>query len=366
MSGFEKHPYRWKVMLAPEAKSRKLISKGEEASVYLTKFKNPFLSKKVLVERICDVSLSGMRLEEGNAAVEIEKKNPPFQLLQSFFPQSFFLKGTFPSIRFDSFHGQFLFYYSLRLAHTLFPDNFPLVRALRFSSYMHGTFSHIYSDFVPDLNDAIPRKAKIFSQYMKISNPEKQASFKRDADATEHLICPRLKKDVSKIGKAGLILAHPETNYHFTKKGCVFFEINGIDLKKLISYIENIGDSGVKKKAKIYLSLLLATVVDYNMFIFLNQYRQKHLAAHGHEPQELREDAISFFVNNLYGKKEFIRFMLDIADDKGFSTKVRLNPLFSLIKESDYLKGGGFTFLRDYLGNTFLHMHLMKIIQREK
>lgn len=139
---------------------------------------------------------------------------------------------------FDIKHGANIFY-SAKYYHPLYhamkflshlyakkvlPDHFPFFHELR---VYHGkkTVYSSYSDFVPDQTDTLVRKAVARKRYYKENDP----SIRLESDEIENILHPELKEAIGKLVQAGIVIHHPEANFHFNGN-IVFFDIDGLFL----------------------------------------------------------------------------------------------------------------------------------------
>lgn len=122
---------------------------------------------------------------------------------------------------------------SLRFARSLFPDNFVNMHELRISARAGGKLaSAMYSDYVADETGVIPRRAEFFRKFYETKDIGRQEQIQQDAMRSEHESCASLS-EVSRIMElSGIIVPHPEANYHVSGGKVVFFEVLGLDLPK--------------------------------------------------------------------------------------------------------------------------------------
>ncbi|MEM4554589.1 MAG: hypothetical protein QXT25_01945 [Candidatus Anstonellaceae archaeon] len=319
---------------APQLKidKKKHIFTGDEAKVSKVTLSRPFFGKNVLVER----------------KMEINKNQNPVLSPKVFF---FYESGNLPRTvaLSNSIHGQLLHYYSLKLAAALFESNFPKMRAVRFSCKGSRIFSSIYSDFVPDENAVIPRKAKAMKKYYSLDESRRQ-QFKLMHEANEIKLCNKLLPSLVEISNAGFVLSYPLTNYHFAKGNCVFFEVDGIILDKLILHLDLLPQTSlqVKRRACAYLALVLATAIHAQVSNFVSLYGVKRLEEEG--------ENLVFFYNNYFDNfASFARLMVRLATDKKFAVGGRPFLLFEL----GYAKNAiPFDFLKYNLN--FFHIFLLE------
>jgi hypothetical protein len=142
---------------------------------------------------------------------------------------------------------------SLLFAGAVFPDNVVRMRELRISVLQAAT----YSDYVPDDNGVIARRAAAMREFYRAvsgseGESESQLRIKQEADEEERRLNPGLVEAAEKMREAGIIIAHPEANYHVAGSRTVFFEISGLDIKDALS-----ASSGNERALKL-LSLIYA------------------------------------------------------------------------------------------------------------
>ncbi|VVB65904.1 Uncharacterised protein [Candidatus Gugararchaeum adminiculabundum] len=149
-------------------------------------------------------------------------------------------------------------YLALKLAGTVFPENFVRVRSLRVIEEEGKLFSVISSDYVGDTSGVIERrnlsKGEFYAAYF---GGKRQAAYDlRDAaDSEERMRTPGLVQAIAKVQAAGIILEHPEANYHVDEKGnVVFFEVKKIDVDGIVGAINRMPEGKQKDLANIYLA----------------------------------------------------------------------------------------------------------------
>ncbi len=130
---------------------------------------------------------------------------------------------------------------SLRFARSLFPDNFVDMHELRISTKAGGKLaSAMYSDYVPDETGVIPRRAEFFRLFYGTKDSWRQEQIRQDATRTEHESCATLTEVSRMMGLSGIIVPHPEANYHVSDGKVVFFEVLGIDLPKAFAAVDGL------------------------------------------------------------------------------------------------------------------------------
>lgn len=165
------------------------------------------------------------------------------------------------SLPFTSIHERYLVrgirryhlikYQALRLAAVLFPDNF--VRAERL--HVNGRRYWMYSRHVPDENGAMGRVQDARRRYRASKDDAEREGIRSESDVTERRLNPELRPLAFKLAVLGITVAHPEANYHVSAGKTVFFEIEGLDLMRVIAYMDGMEGMG---EALSHVSMLLA------------------------------------------------------------------------------------------------------------
>ncbi len=221
-----------RIMPAPQIAKREHICNGEEARVSRVWTRNmPWLDG--LVERKQQIGRHTGRektLFHGNDATN--------------------------SIDDSQAHYHYFNYTALKLGRTLFPENFPDLRAHRvFGERGKQVFAY-YSAFIPDTTGVIGRRAGNISRYYAIETLEARKEMRAEADARERLSSSALCRGMDALGKAGIVLDHPEANYHEDGKGnAVFFEVQGLDVPKLVSALKCLSQGRKKERAHLFLAM---------------------------------------------------------------------------------------------------------------
>jgi hypothetical protein len=130
-------------------------------------------------------------------------------------------------------------FFSLRLAKALFPESFPECKEIRFFARSGRRLAAAYSGFVEDENGVVARRANNMRQYYRILHPQKDTerfeharAFRTQCDERENTLNPALAPLVRRICTSGIIISHPEANYHMQNGKTVLFEANGIRLMR--------------------------------------------------------------------------------------------------------------------------------------
>ena len=160
-------------------------------------------------------------------------------------------------------HYHYFNYTALRLGKVLFPENFPDICAhYIFKERGKPVFAY-YSDFIPDTTGVIGRRAGNISRYHAIGKLDDRKEMRAKTDAHERLSSKALCSGMEALGRAGLVLNHPEANYHEDARGnAVFFEIDGLDLRKMISTLNALPEGKRKENAHLYLAMNYAIFLD--------------------------------------------------------------------------------------------------------
>ncbi|MCX8198246.1 MAG: hypothetical protein N3F07_03600 [Candidatus Micrarchaeota archaeon] len=317
---------------APKASSRLLLGSSESSKIFRTSFNPTFFSKKVLLEKISETTPPEAKFKD-------YPKSSLLLLMQiskeaSYLCKEFFLENRVNccNIFMNSFHGQLSQYYALQLAKILFPKNFPKAVALRFSGSNEESFAHLY--FIPP-------------QSLQLGKQEDSPKSLR----------PKPNSEAQKIRKAGImvsassILCREEGSF-------VFHEVDGVVLSKLLPAIQKLPE-GQKAKAKLYLSLLLASYIDHAVSLFVHEIRPRRIREFSQDPLEFDRE-LKHLVENVFCKGEALRLMLDFALGKAHASRENKDAIFGAIRDSDYLKGGAWEFLRNQLASPLYISHLMK------
>ncbi len=123
---------------------------------------------------------------------------------------------------------------SLCLGGCLFPDNFVKVHELRFFDRGKNRFAATYSDFVPDRNGVIKRRAEAMRRYYNEKSKRGRDNVRKEHDKIEIRANPELSALAARILDSGLHIPHPEANYHLSDGKIVFFELADVDIVKCI------------------------------------------------------------------------------------------------------------------------------------
>ena len=171
-----------------------------------------------------------------------------------------------------AFSNTLAYYYfaftSLNLAKRLFPENFPAVHAYRIFKEDGQLCFSIYSEFVRDDTDTVPRISEARRRWNEIESLDRAKIFRRVQDKAERALNPVLVSLAPKIKRKGITLCHPEANYHVQNGKTVFFEVAELDALKIVEAIENLPDGRQREEAKLYtvasaLSLMSSSVRFY-------------------------------------------------------------------------------------------------------
>jgi|GEM_PF-6755392 len=232
---------------AVKASSRTKICAGEEATVFrINKTSNPFF--RALAER------------NGIAERRPVQDGSGERILKYIWSEQ---EGASTEYVSGEVYWQMLNFYSMRLANVLFPQNFPKVHALRFCIGQDKKIgARLYTEFVPDENGALARKIDTLKKYRRLSSAGEEWESLRDAaDTIERLSCGGLEDAAKRVRAAGLMMYHPEMNYHERDGVPVFFEVDGIVLKELVEHICGMPESRQKTRAKAAFAMLLGAII---------------------------------------------------------------------------------------------------------
>ena len=231
--------------LPPNASKAK-IHHGTEAAVSRVSCANPFFNG--LAERKEPLNIGKTGFE------------------RAMFPQSIMIGRFFVGAQSDSENGQAVRYHLLGVAHAFFPKHFPRARALRFREEEGARYGAIYSDFVEDGTGCIVRKEAYFKERQDIQDgmgkygkveyidvPLRQV--KADFDKEENLRCPQIGEVKKSLKDAGMLMMHPEANYHVSEGSPVFFEPYHLDFETAMRYAGKL-EGARKGKAMLHIGLL--------------------------------------------------------------------------------------------------------------
>lgn len=152
--------------------------------------------------------------------------------------------------------GEMLSFLALRLSHAIFPENFPRVLALRYSN--SGKTSAIYTEHVPDLTGTIARKKAGMLEFHNEKDRLLREAIRANLDLYEREACPAMHTASGTIWNAGIIIPHPEMNYHYDGKNPVFFEANAVFLHKAAQAILSLPEGAQQRRAASLFGLLVA------------------------------------------------------------------------------------------------------------
>jgi len=182
------------------------------------------------------------------------------------FSQSIRTGRLFVGVQSDSANGQAARYHLLGIAHAIFPEHFPRTRALRFSEEDRVRYGLIYSDFVEDSTGCIARKEAYLRESRDIQDgtgahekveyvdvPLRQ--LKKRFNEEERRRCPQINEAEKKFKDAGILVMHPEANYHSPNGNPVFFEPYALDFELAMAFAGKLGKAR-KEKAVVHIGLL--------------------------------------------------------------------------------------------------------------
>jgi len=224
------------IKFAPPVKGkRELLCRTDEATV--SRIRAPFLKYDGMVERMQPVSI----------------------------PQKDKVKGIMFNLRFGSgdlgvnygpvdimYH--LMKFLSLRAAKSKFPENIVNAVELRVFRCHGAAHTAMYSDFVSDDNGVIARRKKAMRRFYGKTSTKEKIQIITAADRCETKMNPKLGPLASKIRKAGYSLCHPEANYHVSDGATIFFEIDRVEIHKVLN---NKSLSGIDSDPAAQLVLLM-------------------------------------------------------------------------------------------------------------
>jgi len=195
------------------------------------------------------------------------------------------------------------------LARELFPEHFARQHELRIFRKKDFCLYASYSDFVPDESRTAQRKIagrKRFYEALRGKGDKQSHEIRDELDTAERERIPGFAELVEKLRRAGIVIMHPEVNYHLHEGRPVFFDVDGLVLNPLIeSAKDNVAQSSL-------LGPIFATMVK---------------VVHGEGPfmfyDESFDRAQKLF--SLY----FHSFVSDSYDDQSWLTRLRREPAHS-------------------------------------
>ncbi|VVB58993.1 Uncharacterised protein [Candidatus Anstonella stagnisolia] len=242
---------------AVKASSRTKICTGEEATVFrINKTGNPFFRSLIERNGLAERRLAMLRDNEPVDVASAHKK----QVRGS---RSHDLGVAVRRFWSGTMAGQVLNFHFMRLANVLFPQHFPKVHALRFCEGREGKMEvRLYTEFVPDGNGAIARKQEALGKFRELMESGRSWDYLRlKSDARERSVCKGLKEAAKKVRAAGLLMDHPEANYHEREGVPVFFEVDGVAMKELVEHIKNMPQGRQKDRANAHLAMLIGAII---------------------------------------------------------------------------------------------------------
>jgi hypothetical protein len=215
-----------KVAPRPDISKKTLICQGSEACT--SKFR---ISRGILVERFQDYN------GEPTNHIFFLSSSPGYDLVVSPGDRRYYL----------------LKYQSLRLARVLFPKHFVNMNFM----HLFDESCAMYSDFVPDDSGALKRAIRARKRYDASEDPGERISILEEFARNERQINQELVPLIKIIENAGISVGHPEANYHVRNGNTILFEIDGIDLPRLLSHL--VDYAGTWKEDPLHhISLIIA------------------------------------------------------------------------------------------------------------
>ncbi len=226
---------------------------------------------------------------------------------------------------------------ALRFAKSLFPKNFVDCHEMRFFREGDQRYAAMYSDFVPDDNGLVQRRKR----YMEAFYAEQDEKLREDIRDRMHLeertMNPSLAQMIRDLRKVGIVLAHPEANYHLSDDSLVFFEIEGLDIYDASAFSYNDEIQG-------YLSLFYAISLRHVAY---------HIAQQSSAHAIIRRAAFEFaswdfgelvriahfilYIDIYYREKSMAK--IDKAIKKGIGYYLYLKPLWrELLVDAEAIK----------------------------
>ncbi|NYZ74080.1 ankyrin repeat domain-containing protein [Candidatus Micrarchaeota archaeon] len=190
---------------------RRTICKSDEAVVSRLSCKGEFERYDGMVERLQKIEYPGPHMSQSFAFRVGEGGRGDFLFEQS-----------------DRMY-HILKFMALDTANALFPGHFLKAHELRVFRKGGAEYAATYSDFVRDLSGAGKRTMEARELFKNEGLRVRIA-----ADRREHELTPELGPLMEAVAAAGIIIQHPEANYHLTENGIVFFEVDGIGLPKAL------------------------------------------------------------------------------------------------------------------------------------
>lgn len=198
----------------PPRHRRKLIIQGDEAKVsriWTSDHHNG------LVERIQPI---GMRINNDGRLIPAHS----FHIQRD----THFASSETPLDIFYAYEERYILlkFLALKFAGAVFPEHFVQSQSL-FLCEGNGIS---YSTFVPDETGVLERQKKIRARFSDPNGFDNKLVLVVEFDKNENRINPHLEELETRIHNAGIIIPHPEMNYHVAGGKIVFFEVAGIAL----------------------------------------------------------------------------------------------------------------------------------------
>ena len=124
-----------------------------------------------------------------------------------------------------------------QLARELFPENFARQHELRIFRKKGFCIYASYSDFIPDETQTVQRKTagrERFYDALRGKGDKRYHEVRDELDTAERGLVPGLVELVEKLRSAGIVIMHPEVNYHVHDGRPVFFDVDGLVLNPLV------------------------------------------------------------------------------------------------------------------------------------
>ncbi|MEW6035437.1 MAG: hypothetical protein AB1529_02390 [Candidatus Micrarchaeota archaeon] len=148
---------------------------------------------------------------------------------------------------------------ALRFARSMFPQNFIDARELRISALGGRAVSAMYSGYVEDGTGVIARRADFMRRYYEADGRGERDAIQAKFDSSERASCPDLDEAMRDMELSGIIIPHPEANYHACGGNVVFFEVLGIRLRRAFAFANEL--SANPEESLALLSLMYAAML---------------------------------------------------------------------------------------------------------
>ena len=159
----------------------------------------------------------------------------------------------------ESVDYHLLKFLSVHLARVLFPRNFIDLQEIRFFRRDGKVLAATCSDFIPDASEVIERRMRYMRRFYEATDAWEKTGIRELADNMERTLCPDFVFFSSRIKVAGVIMDHPEANYHLFDGKPVFFEVDGLNLRTAyLTVMEGVITNNIEEAVKV-LAIICAT-----------------------------------------------------------------------------------------------------------